>query len=64
MKIEWLLAEFDKEIHDYTELREQLGELLSDSDEYTHAEADLRIQIMRLKVEINVVLNAIGEADN
>ncbi len=64
MKIEWLLAELDKEIHDYAELREQLGELLSDSDEYTHAEADLRSQIMRLKVEINVVLNAIGEADN
>ncbi len=64
MKIEWLLAEFDEEIHDYTELREQLGELLSDSDEYTHAEADLRSQIMRLKVEIDVVLNAIGEADN
>lgn len=63
MKIEWLLTEFDKELRAYTELREQLDGFSSESDEYTHTEADLRIQIMRLKVEVNNVLDAIEEAD-
>ncbi len=63
MKIQWLLNDLDKEVRAYTELRAQLSELPPDSDEYIHAEADLGIQIMRLKAEINSVLDAMEEAD-
>ncbi len=64
MKIQWLLNELDKEVRAYSELRAQLSELPSGSDEYIHAEADLGIQIMRLKAEINNVLDAMDEVDN
>jgi hypothetical protein len=64
MKIEWLLSDLDKEVRVYTELRAQLSELPSDSDEYIHAEADLGIQIMRLKTEINKLLGVMDETDS
>ena len=63
MKIESLLTQLDKEVQAYIELRAQLCQLPSDSDEYIYAEADLGIQIVRLKAEINKILSIV-EGDN
>jgi cell division protein FtsB len=63
MKTEWLLNKLDDEVRAYTELRRQLAAATPDSDEYNHTEADLHIQITRLKTEAISVLDAIEEAD-
>lgn len=58
-RVDWYLGQLDASIQKYTELRQRLKELASDSEAYSDAEGELRAWVLQVQLNATDAYGAI-----